>query len=133
MRILRGLYILTTVSTEIFEILQNWNGNALCVRMRNMCNNVHSRHEQREWCRSGGLPIPTSRGVTVTVLAQPLAVSGTSGRDSSVSIVQSVRLFQLVRINVSMFLPYFLHSNQASTVHSKSVTACYSYRVQSKA
>ena len=62
---------------------------------------------QKSTGRSGGLPIPTSRGVTVTVLAQPLAVSGTSGRDSSVSIVQSVRLFQLVRINISMFLPYF--------------------------
>ena len=34
---------------------------------------------------------PQSRGVTVTVLAQPLAVSGTNaGGDSSVNVVQSV-------------------------------------------
>ena len=54
-----------------------------------------------EWHRAKGpgctqnqwelLQMQTSQGVTVTVLAQPLAVLGTSaGRDSSVSIVQSV-------------------------------------------
>ena len=53
---------------------------AYCVLMR---NNVRTRADELSTGRS-------DRGVTVTVLAQPLAVSGTTGRDSSVSIVYTI-------------------------------------------